>query len=120
MIKTALLIWLAIISALIFTASYPAFITAGVWGGAALGAIWTLNRQMIATISPKQKIAEIFGYEGLTEKFSGVFGPIIFGYLAFVYGYTATLISVLGFFLLGLFLIRKVKVTIVREKPKTL
>lgn len=108
MIKAALLVWIAVILGLIFSTSYAAFIAAGVLGGAALGAIWTLNRHMIAATSPERKIAEIFGYEGLTEKFSGVFGPIIFGYLVIASGYTMGLVSVLLFFAIGLGLIWKI------------
>lgn len=109
MIKTALLFWIAIIIFLIFITSYASFLVAGVLGGAALGAIWTLNRHMVAATSPEHKIAEWFGFEGLTEKFSGVIGPVVFGYLVTVSGYPAALISMIIFFLVGLALIRTIK-----------
>jgi UMF1 family MFS transporter len=108
MIKLALLIWLAIVVLLIFVSSFPTFLFAGAVGGIVFGGIWTLNRHMITRIAPKEKIAELFGFEGLTEKFSGVLGPIVFGGLVVLSGYTAALISTLIFFLVGLFLIRKI------------
>ena len=55
----------------------------------------------------EEKIAQLFGFEGLTEKFSGLIGPIVFGYLATSYSYTEALISVIVFFVVGLWLMRK-------------
>lgn len=107
LIRPILIIWIGIILWLIFAASYTTFLAAGVLGGTALGAIWTLNRHMIASIGPEEKIAEFFGFEGLTEKFSGALGPIIFGYFAAYYGYTPALISVIIFFILGIILLRE-------------
>jgi UMF1 family MFS transporter len=108
-IKLALYIWIAVIVFLLFLTTYTSFLIAGILGGAVLGAIWTLNRHMIAAISPKHKIAEWFGFEGLTEKFSGVIGPVVFGYLVTVSGYPAALISMIIFFLIGLVFIRTIR-----------
>jgi len=107
LIKIVLIIWIGVVSILIIIPSYETFLAVGLIGGALLGAIWTLNRHMVANISPQEKIAEFFGFEGLTEKFSGLLGPIIFGFLVVVSGYTAALISVIVFFLIGLFILRK-------------
>jgi UMF1 family MFS transporter len=108
MIRLSLYIWIAITFYLLIITTYASFLIAGILGGAVLGAIWTLNRHMIAAISPEHKIAEWFGFEGLTEKFSGVLGPVIFGYLATAYGYTPALISMIVFFLIGLILIKSI------------
>ena len=109
MIKLALYVWIAIIIYLLFITTYASFLIAGIFGGAVLGAIWTLNRHVIAAISPEHKIAEWFGFEGLTEKFSGVIGPIVFGYLVTVSGYPAALISMIIFFLIGFGFIRTIQ-----------
>ncbi len=108
LIKLALYIWIAVIVYLLFITTYASFLIAGVLGGAVLGAIWTLNRHMIASISPEHKIAEWFGFEGLTSKFSGVIGPALFGYLITVSGYPAALIAMIVFFLVGLALIHTI------------
>ncbi len=107
LIRIALLIWIGVILLLIFAPSYQTFLIAGILGGAVLGAIWTLNRVMVALISPQGKIAELFGFQGLTENFSGVIGPVIFGLLVVASGYTAALISVIIFLAIGLGLMRK-------------
>ena len=105
-IRIALVIWIGIIVYLLFLTSYEAFLLSGMLGGAVLGAIWTLNRQMIALISPPHKIAELFGIEGLTAKFSGALGPVIFGFLATRYDYSTALLSVLVFFVVGFVVFR--------------
>lgn len=109
LIKIVLLIWIAVILALILSPSYSTFLAVGMIGGASLGAIWTLNRHVVANIAPEEKIGQLFGFEGLTEKFSGLLGPVIFGYLATVYNYQAALLSVIVFFVLGLLIIKPLK-----------
>ena len=110
LIRVALVIWMGVVTLLTILPSYATFLAGGLIGGVALGAIWTLNRHVVAKVSPPEKIAEFFGFEGLTEKFSGIFGPIIFGYLVIISGYTAALTSMLVFFAIGLFLIRKINI----------
>ncbi len=104
-----LYIWVAIILLLIIKTNFLNYIFAGVIGGAALGGTWTLTRPMLVDLAPKHKIAELFGFQGLTEKFSGVIGPILFGYLVVKYNYFVGLSSLLVFFILGLILLFKVK-----------
>ncbi|MBS3097969.1 MFS transporter [Candidatus Woesearchaeota archaeon] len=101
-------IWILIITLLINVNNLKSFLIAGSLGGVALGAIWTATRPMLVQLSPKQKIAELFGFQGLTEKFSGVFGPVIFGYVVVKSGYQPALIVLLGFFILGLLILYKV------------
>lgn len=110
LIKCMLVVWIIIVTTLIIIPSYTTFLIVGSIGGAALGAIWTLNRHVIASISPKEKIAELFGLEGLTEKFSGLLGPIVFGLLVTTVNYTAALLSIIVFFVIGLFFVYKIKI----------
>lgn len=110
LIKGVLFLWMGIVVTLIIAPTYWTFFFIGLIGGAALGATWTLNRHMITRISPPEKIAELFGFEGLTAKFSGLLGPIVFGYLVVASGYTAALASLLFFFTAGLFLMRKINI----------
>ena len=62
----------------------------------------------------EEKIAELFGYQGLTEKFSGVIGPFLFGYIATSFGFKPALLVVIGLFLLGAFVLSLVKI---KTKP---
>jgi len=104
-----LYIWIAIILLLIIKTNFLNYILAGIIGGAALGGVWTLTRPMLVDLAPKHKLAELFGFQGLTEKFSGVIGPILFGFLVVSFNYTIALSSLLVFFVLGLVLLFKVK-----------
>lgn len=86
-----------------------AFIIGGAVGGAALGSVWVGNRHMVTRLAPQHKIAEIFGIEGLTQKFSGFIGPILFGLIVTfagkgneLVGYQNALWTILFFFVIGL------------------
>jgi len=104
----ALGIWIFVIVYLIFIQTFASILIAGIIGGAALGGIWTANRHMVALISPYRKIAEFFGIEGLTERLSGVLGPIIFGAIVVTIGYQVALFFILFLFIAGLVLLLRV------------
>lgn len=95
-------LWISVVLLLIFNKTYASFIIAGMIGGIALGAVWTSLRPMLIELSPKKDVGQFFGFTELADKFSGVVGPIVFGMLATRYNYTASLISLLLFFLFGL------------------
>lgn len=100
-----LTIWFLIILLLIKVANLATFIIVGCVGGAVLGAVWTVTRPMLVKLAPRKKIAQLFGFQGLTEKFSGVLGPIVFGFIVVRTGYQVALFTILGFFVLGLVLL---------------
>ncbi len=97
-----LIMWSFIIVLLMKVSTITTFTIAGCLGGATLGAVWTVTRPMLVQLSPKEKIAQLFGLQGLTEKFSGVLGPIIFGFIVVRANYQSALFVLLGFFALGL------------------
>jgi UMF1 family MFS transporter len=99
---TLVIIWTFIIFLLMKVSNIATFIIAGCLGGAALGAVWAVTRPMLVKLSPRKKIAQLFGFQGLTEKFSGVLGPIIFGFVVVRTNYQTALFVLLGFFALGL------------------
>ncbi len=100
--------WIAVIGLLLFVTNLTMFIIAGILGGAALGAVWTAQRPKLLEIVSRAKVGQFFGFLELTNKFSGVFGPIVFGGLARFVSYQAALISLIVFFLLGLYFLRMV------------
>ena len=105
-----LLFWVIIISVLYFKTDYTAFLTVGILGGALLGGLWTTTRPILVGLAPKAKIAELFGYQGLTEKFSGVIGPALFGFIAVAIGFKQALLVIIALFLLGALTLKFVKV----------
>ncbi len=101
--------WILITALLLFIRTFPSFIIAGIVGGAALGITWSASRPQLIALTPQKKYAQYFGFLELTDKFSGVLGPIIFGFFATYYSYTLALVSLLVFFILGLIFLQKVK-----------
>jgi UMF1 family MFS transporter len=68
---------------------------------------------MMALLTPKEHTAEFFGfYDGFCGKASAVIGPLIFGTLSSNFGQRQAIISLAAFFLVGLVMMRKVKVEV--------
>ncbi|MBI4148474.1 MFS transporter [Candidatus Woesearchaeota archaeon] len=101
-------LWMAVIVLLLYVKNLEMFVVAGSIGGIALGTVWTAMRPLTVHLSPRKNIGQFFGYMELTDKFSGVLGPIVFGYLAAQVNYTAALLSLLAFFGLGMLALRRV------------
>lgn len=93
--------WIVVIITLINVKTYNTFLFAGCLGGIAMGAVWTASRPLLINLAPKNKIGQFFGFTELTDKFSGVLGPIVFGYFA-TFNYTYALYSLLIFFIIGI------------------
>ncbi len=96
------ILWIVVLIILYLVQSFPMFLLAGVLGGAAMGAVWTSSRPLLIAISPKKGVGQFFGFSELANKFSGVLGPIVYGYLAYTYTDRLAVLSLLVFFVLGL------------------
>ncbi|MBI2671284.1 MFS transporter [Candidatus Woesearchaeota archaeon] len=105
-----LIMWILIILVLYLKTTYTTFLIIGLVGGALLGGLWALTRTLLVDLTPKNKQAELFGYQGLTEKISGVIGPVLFGYIALILGFRQALWVIIVLFLIGLIFLRFVKV----------
>ncbi|MBW3004223.1 MFS transporter [Candidatus Woesearchaeota archaeon] len=103
-------LWIITLFVLLKTTSLTTFIIGGILGGIALGSVWTAMRPLLLQIAPKKKEGQFFGFMELSDKFSGVIGPIVFGFLAVRTGYFWAIISLLIFFILGLLALHKVKI----------
>lgn len=110
-----LFLWIVVILIMYFKTTFITFLLVGVLGGILMGGIWTVTRPMLVELAPREKITELFGYQGLTEKFSGVIGPFLFGIIAVSFGFKQALLVVIVLFLLGVFVLRFVKI---RKKLK--
>ena len=95
-------LWILVIILLLKINDLTSFTIIGSIGGIALGMVGTASRPKLIDLVPKNKVAEYFGFFELTDKFSGVLGPIIFGFLVVNYGYPTALLSLIVFFVLGL------------------
>ncbi|MEM7349456.1 MAG: MFS transporter [Acidobacteriota bacterium] len=70
--------------------------------GAVQGGAQALSRSLFASMIPKHKAAEFFGFFSVFEKFAGLFGPLLFGWMILVTGSTrGAILSVIAFFVIG-------------------
>jgi UMF1 family MFS transporter len=73
------------------------FLVATVQGGSQ-----ALSRSMFATMIPRHKSSEFFAFFGIFEKFTGVLGPAIFGWIVLVTGSgRLAILSLIAFFVVG-------------------
>jgi UMF1 family MFS transporter len=83
-----------------------AFLVATVQGGAQ-----ALSRSLFATLIPKHKAGEMFGFFGVFDRFGGAIGSFIFGLILAATGTSRHgILALITFFLLGAFLLSKVDV----------
>jgi len=109
---SAILLWISVITSLIIIPNIYTYLMTGMVGGALLGAIWTSTRPMLIKISPPEKLTELFGFQGLTEKTGGL-TILVYGALAVWGGHRLALSSILFFFVIGLILLMTVKEEII-------
>ena len=70
-----------------------AFLVATVMGGSQ-----AISRSLFATMIPRYKSAEFFGFWGVFDKFAGIFGPVIFTVMAWTTGSSRNAILALVLF----------------------
>ena len=110
-IMITLVIWLGVVVGAYLTSSVMAFYIVAAVAGLALGSSQSASRSMMALLTPKEHTAEFFGfYDGFCGKASAVIGPLIFGVLSSSFGQRQAIISLAAFFLVGLVMMRRVRV----------
>ena len=73
------------------------FMVATVQGGSQ-----ALSRSLFATMIPKHKSSEFFGFFGVFEKFAGIIGPLLFAVTVRMTGSSRNaILSVIAFFVVG-------------------
>jgi len=87
------------------------FLVLAILVGAVQGGTQALSRSLFASMIPRDKSGEFFGFFGVAEKFAGIFGPAIFGFINLVGGSSrGAIVSVIAFFVVGGFLLTLVDV----------
>lgn len=107
-LMTILLLWIASLLSIIVQTELLTYYIVGLVGGALLGGTWTATRPFMIQLAPKNKLAELLGFQGLTEKLGGV-QPVVFGIISVLVDIRAALFSVLVFFVIGLIILYNVK-----------
>jgi UMF1 family MFS transporter len=79
--------------------------------GVVQGGTQALSRSLFASMIPRQKSAEFFGFFAVVEKFAGIFGPAVFAQVIAVTGSSrSAILSIVAFFVVGGGLLHFVKV----------
>ena len=75
------------------------------------GATQGLSRSLFASMLPKSKSGEFFGFYGMSSKFAGIIGPLIFAIVGQLTGTSRlSILSLVAFFIIGAFILSKVDV----------
>lgn len=70
--------------------------------GMVQGGAQALSRSLFASLIPRQKAGEFFGFFAVVEKFAGILGPLAFGAMVAVSGSSrGAILSVIAFFVVG-------------------
>ena len=75
------------------------------------GGTQALSRSLFASMIPRDKSGEFFGFFGVAEKFAGIFGPATFGIINLLSGSSrGAILSIIAFFVVGGWLLTLVDV----------
>lgn len=111
-----LLLWCAVVLGVYFAQTQLQFYVVAAVGAIGLGSVQSASRSLMALLTPRGKSGEFFGFYALCGKVSAILGPTTFGAISSVTGnQRVALLSVLFFFLAGLFLLAGVQVKRVED-----
>lgn len=78
------------------------FLILAVLVGTVQGGTQALSRSLFASMIPRHKSGEFFGFFAVFEKFAGILGPLVFSAVIWVTGSSrGAILSVIAFFLVG-------------------
>jgi UMF1 family MFS transporter len=109
-ITGVLCLWVGVAVGIYFVTSQAAFAVLALVGGFGLGSIQAASRAFMASLIPKGRESEMFGFYALCGKSSSVLGPMVFGYVAVATGGNQKLavLAVSVLFVIGLVLLQRV------------
>jgi UMF1 family MFS transporter len=77
--------------------------------GTVQGGTQALSRSIFSSLSPRAKSGEFFGLYGLSEKFAGILGPLLYGIVGQITSSPrASVLSISVFFVIGIYLLWRV------------
>ena len=108
-LSICLLIWLSVIVWAFLSPAKKDYYFVILLAGFAIGSTQANSRAMIASLTPKSKNAEFFGFYTVTGRMSAVIGPILFGLISKLTGdIKYSILTVIPFFLFGLVFLQRV------------
>ncbi len=102
-VLTMLAQWLVVVTLVYFVTSKTAFFIVAALAGTGLGAIQAASRAFMASLIPRGREGEFFGFYSLCGKSAAILGPLVFGEVASLSGGNLRLaaLSILVFFIAG-------------------
>jgi len=77
--------------------------------GMVQGGTQALSRSLFGLMTPKRKSAEFFGFFDVSQKFSGILGPALFGIIGQLTGSSRlSIIALIVFFIGGMYMLEKI------------
>lgn len=121
--KPAILAGLAVYAAIsvlaYFMRTATHFLLLATLVGIVQGGTQALSRSLFASMIPKQRSGEFFGFFAVFEKFAGILGPAFMALAIGLFGSTrAGILSVIAFFVAGGLLLARVDVEAGREEAR--
>jgi len=109
--------WMAVLAGTLLFAKTPLFWAIGPMAGICFGGFWVAGRSLLVHLSPPEEIGKYFGFYSLTEKFTAVIGPLLWGVTVTLMtqfgnemlGYQLAVAELLIAVLFGFHLLRKVR-----------
>jgi UMF1 family MFS transporter len=78
------------------------FLILAILVGMVQGGAQALSRSLFASMIPRHKAGEFFGFFAVVEKFAGILGPLLFGVIVAISGSSRNaILSVIAFFVIG-------------------
>jgi UMF1 family MFS transporter len=94
-----------------FVSTAAHFFVLAILVGTVQGGSQALSRSLFASMIPRHKSAEFFGFFAVFEKFAGILGPAIFGMTTAVTGSSRNaILSIIAFFVIGGWLLSRVDI----------
>jgi UMF1 family MFS transporter len=107
----SLVVYVAITTLGYFMTSAWHFYVLAILVGTVQGGSQALSRSMFASMIPKAKSSELFGFFSVSDKFAGILGPLVFAVAIRGFGsIRSAILSVILFFAVGAWLLTKVDV----------
>ncbi len=92
-----------------FLKSQSEFFMIGWLVGTVQGGTQALSRSIYASLTPRPKSGEFFGLYGLSEKFAGILGPLLYGIVGtLTHNPRDSIFSISIFFIIGIFILWRV------------
>ncbi len=77
--------------------------------GTVQGGTQALSRSLFGSMLPKSKTGEFYGFYGMSSKFAGIVGPLVFAVVSQIAGSSRlSIVSLIVFFIVGGFLLNRV------------